>query len=506
MKKYYTGGMVKEADCKANEVLGIPGAVLMENAGRGAVDVIVRRYPEAERFLILCGPGNNGGDGFVIARHLAARGRMAQVIATTEVENYKGDAAVAAAAAERCEIGISLAEGLTDEEISYMISSADVVVDALLGTGSLGEPRGETPRLIHLCKDAAHLVSIDIPSGTMADNGEVYGCALSAELTVTFLAEKLGLAVTPGMLRCGDVELVDIGVPRDLVLDGPPAMVGFDRSDMGLFSQEIPRDMYKGRRGALTIVGGSVSFRGAPMLAARAALRAGCGYVYLAVPDFLAAEASAAVPEAIVVPLNAKDGFIRYKHFERILAPWLEKSAAVVVGPGLGRLGETDRVVSHFHRDWKKPLLLDADALYHLLGLDKLSFPTSQRDNLLITPHNGEAGHLLDMKSGRVATERLTSCTMLAQKYGNVLLKGPNTLVFSRSERRVILEGGPELSVPGSGDVLSGAIGAYLARGMNCIDAATLGALVHGVAGGQCGRKNGVMASEIADRIGTESV
>jgi NAD(P)H-hydrate epimerase len=504
MRRFYPVSAIRDADRAAAEDLAVPGMILMENAGRGAADIIVRRYPAAKNFLIMCGPGNNGGDGFVAARHLAVHGLCVTVISTRDIDGYHSDARAAAVAAANLGVVLVSSAESDDDNILALISIADVVVDALLGSGSSGEPRDEVLRLLSMLDGKSGIVSLDIPSGVNPDTGEAAKNAVRADATVTFLAEKRGMAVTPGSFHCGDVEIAQIGVPADRVLNETDVIIGFDRADIAPLVPFVPDDAHKGTRGGLLIIGGSSNFRGAPILAARAALRAGCGMVFLAIPDLQVEEANALLPEAIFLPLPSRDGFIRFKGFDKIVEPWYERCGAVVLGPGLGRSVECERLTAYLHKEWDIPLLLDADALYHLAVLEKALYPSIYRKNMLITPHVGEASRLLGNSAKNVSERRLDSCSELVIRFGATLLKGPRTLIASEDERRVILEGGPFLAVPGSGDVLSGLIGAFMAMGLSVLDAATLGALVHSEAGRACGRRDGILASEIADNITTE--
>ncbi|MDR1482279.1 MAG: NAD(P)H-hydrate dehydratase [Synergistaceae bacterium] len=504
MRRFYPISSIKDADRVSVEDLAIPSRVLMENAGRGAADAIAGRYPDAKNFLILCGSGNNGGDGFVVARHLMIYGLSATVVSTRDIGAYNPDARSAAIAAANLGVVIISSEERSDDDISELINIADVVVDALLGVGSSGEPRGEARRLMSMIEETSRIVSLDIPSGVDPDTGEAAKNAVRAEMTVTFLAEKRCMAVTPGAFHCGDVKIAQIGVPADRVLSETDVTAGFDRLSIPSLIPSVPDDAHKGTRGGLLVIGGSANFRGAPVLAARAALRAGGGLVFLAIPDFQVEGANALLPEAIFLPLPSKDGSIRFKGSDKIIEPWYERCDAVVLGPGLGRSRECERLTAYVHREWNMPLLLDADALYHLAGLEKALYPSAYRKNMLITPHVGEASRLLGNSAKNVSKRRLASCEELVIKFGATLLKGPRTLIASESERRVILEGGPFLAVPGSGDVLSGLIGAFMAMGMPILDAATLGALVHAEAGRMCGKLNGILAREIADNIKTE--
>lgn len=218
MDKFYNSALVRAADRIAVEKLGIPGIVLMENAGRGAAELIMRLYPAAPKITILCGSGNNGGDGFVAARHLLLAGLTPSVFTTVAAEVYKGDAAASAHCAEACGVRLIPSHSLSDEELSGVLSSADLVVDALLGTGSKGAPRGETARIIPMLKSARAVVSLDIPSGIDPDTGFAEGAFVRADVTATFLAGKKAFGTEQGALASGAVFVCHIGVPAQLVL------------------------------------------------------------------------------------------------------------------------------------------------------------------------------------------------------------------------------------------------------------------------------------------------
>ncbi|MCL2008968.1 MAG: NAD(P)H-hydrate dehydratase [Synergistaceae bacterium] len=506
MKKYYGSSSVREADRIAAEELGLPGIVLMENAGRGAAEMLLRKYPEAEKFLILCGPGNNGGDGFVAARHLFLAGRAPTIVAAIGPGEYKNDAAAAFAALLPLRDGGSLnvfhSKNLTDGELSVLCRSSDLTVDALLGTGSSGALRGEVKRLAEFCGEARRVVSLDIPTGVNPDTGETAETAVTAEMTLTFLAEKPGLAVSPGFFHSGEVHVCGIGFPPELALARKASLLtGYDKSDVPLLTPKIPRDAHKGTRGALMIVGGCDYFRGAPVLAAMGALRAGCGLVFLAVPDFMVNGAAALLPEAIFVPLGSKEGSVDFDSFEQRVPPWLGKCDALVCGPGFGLSDGARKTTEWLCREWGKPLLLDADALRHAADA-KMTEVFRGREKLnstVVTPHEGEAAYMLGIEAKKISGKRLSSCEALAEKFGVSLLKGPHTLICGAAERRVILEGGAQLAIPGSGDVLSGIIGAFLAAGTPPMDAATLGALTHAEAGNKYKGTSGLLARELAD-------
>lgn len=275
----------------------------------------------------------------------------------------------------------------------------------------------------------------------------------------------------------------------------------YRKSDLMRLIKPIPRDIHKGVRGGVLICGGSWNYRGAPILAALGALRAGAGLVVLAVPDFMAGAASIIVPEAIFVPLSTMNNVVEKISVECCVAQWAAKCDSAVFGPGTGRDKSLGPITEWFWNNWRKPLLLDADALHFFSLLDE---KLPQRDDVVITPHSGEAAVILGLSAEEINSDRTVYAQRLTQKAGVAVLKGMDTVVAKSDELRIIKEGSPSLAVPGSGDVLSGAIGALLASGISPYNAATAGTLIHAVAGMNIeGKKGlrGVLARDIADEI-----
>lgn len=275
----------------------------------------------------------------------------------------------------------------------------------------------------------------------------------------------------------------------------------YKRDKLKELLKPVPRDIHKGNRGGVLVVGGSWNYRGAPTLAALGALRAGAGLVVLAVPDFIADTASALLPEAVFVPLRTMNNTIEMDSLELCVSEWGKRCDSAVFGPGLGRRVSIGLMTEWFWNNWNKPLLLDADALYFL---STTSYKLPLREDSVITPHSGEAAAILGVTPAEVNRARETFAQRLAQKAGVAVLKGMCTIVAKTGENRVIDEGSPSLAVPGSGDVLSGAIGAFLASGITPFDAATAGALLHAAAGSDIEARQGTrgaLAREIADAL-----
>lgn len=275
----------------------------------------------------------------------------------------------------------------------------------------------------------------------------------------------------------------------------------YRRDDLRDLIEPIPRDIHKGRRGGVLICGGSWNYRGAPILAALGALRAGAGLVVLAVPDFMADAASIVVPEAVFVPLSTKNSVIELDSVACSVTQWSQRCDSAVFGPGIGRDKSLGSITEWFYGNWGKPILLDADALYFFPAPES---ELAVREDVVITPHSGEAAALLGVTAEEVNSDRLGSAQKLAARAAVAVLKGMNTVVARTGENRVVAEGSAALAVPGSGDVLSGAIGAFLASGARPYDAATAGVLLHAVAGSNIEERKGLrgaLAREIADEL-----
>ena len=419
---------------------------LMERAGAAVAREAIRAYPDARRFAVVCGGGANGGDGRIAARILREEGRDA-------VE--------------------------TDEP-----GAAEVVIDALFGTGFHGAPRPEAAAIIErINAGGAPVVAVDLPSGIDASTGEAAGAAVRADLTVTFHARKLGLVVAPGRFHAGDVVVADIG------LDTAPAAAV--RALPGLLDR-VPRKLAgdsKFTSGVLLVVGGAPGTTSAPVLTARAALRADAGYVALAVPS-----ACLAVAETLALE-PVKRGF-EWADALETLAPDLERAGAVAVGPGLGRSDEARALVRELLRTVDVPVVVDADGLHRLE-------PVERDAPLVLTPHAGELARLLETGSDWVAAHRLEAAGRCAERHGAiVLLKGPDTIVRAPDGRTVVADHGPgSLATAGTGDVLTGVVGAFLAKGLDPLEAAAAAAVAHGLAARRVAHQTGLVASDVLEAL-----
>ena len=505
MMRYFEPEHIREADILAVDKYGIPSLELMKNAGTNAAKEVLKRYPDALCFTFLAGPGNNGGDGFVAAKALLLKGLRVTVILSSDINAYSGDAkncldSLIKLKDPNCTIKLSI--NLSDRELREISASADCMIDSLLGTGSKGAPRGEVQRMIRECKNNGAVVAFDIPSGIDPLTGNIHDPCIKADLTVTFLAPKRGMCFSPAYEMCGTVVTADIGITPDKVLEGRESILSFGRDDISAVLPPIQRNIHKGDRGGVLILGGNVNYRGAPLLAGLGALRSGAGLVVLAIPDFMVESASFFLPEAIFVPLKTIGDEILPQSAAETVLRWEKRCGACVVGPGLGRSTSSGAIIEWFWNKWKKPLLVDGDGLSFLSGNN---FSFEFRENAVLTPHSGEAAALLGITHEKVATDRIGTALTLTRTAGTVLLKGMDTVICSKGREATIIKGGsPSLAIPGSGDVLSGSAGALMASGMPIWDAVRVGAAAHAAAGTLLENRYGIrgsLAREIADAL-----
>lgn len=498
MIPFFDADTIREADRLAAEQFNFPPALLMENAGRGAAEAILEIYGKRD-WTILCGPGNNGGDGFVAARHLALAGCEVTVLLTEDRDRIKSLPAANLKLLDQMGSPILQVAEHSDDFLAERLRKSGGIIDALLGTGSCGTLRGEPLRLLRLVPENGPVkVALDVPTGVDASTGIADPEAFRADLTLTFLAPKIGLRVMPGALCAGKIRVIDLGIEKKLLLP-PPSVEGYGIEDAARDWPSVSFSDHKGKKGTVLILGGSSLYRGAPILAARAALRAGAGLVVLVVPECVARSASSALPEALVLSASKEDGGqVDFDSAVQILSDWSEKAGCLIFGPGSGRFTTTGLLLEWISASWQKPLLLDADSLFFLPGRVSAS-------SCLITPHEGEAGRLLRKPTAEVANRRLESASILAARFGTVLLKGPFSICCDQKRIGIVLESTPSLAVPGSGDVLSGIAGTLLAKGLSPWRAGLAAAWAHARAGkllsDSRGTETGLLAGEIADSL-----
>ncbi len=466
--KLYTAKEMSQADEGAQN-LGIPGAVLMERAGAEMARIALERF-SPQRSLVVCGGGNNGGDGFVIARELHRKGVDVSVLATKD--EHEGDAKTNLDILEN--LGV---ERIGSEDLGAGLERTDLVVDALLGTGFSGGVREKEANLIRRMNESdAPILSVDIPSGVDGSTGEVAGEAVRADVTVCAHAAKVGCVISPGREYAGKVSVVEIGIPEEAEVE--PSVAWTDRASL---RGAIPRtgdNSHKYSAGAVLVVASSRSMTGAAAMVVGGAQRTGCGAVFLATPESAAPALDIQLTEALVYGVSEDEGgHVAGGSLENILG-LAGRASSVVVGPGIG-VGDGQRgLLEGILREIEVPVLLDADALTNLAGSDAIA---KRGAPAVITPHAGELGRLLDSGAKEVSARRLHSARRATEEHGCcVLLKGSDTLVVEGDLAAVNSTGNVALATAGTGDVLSGIVGAMLSRGMEPYDAAKAGAWVHG--------------------------
>jgi hydroxyethylthiazole kinase-like uncharacterized protein yjeF len=466
--KLYTAEEMSRADAGAQE-LGIPGGFLMERAGAGMARLALERFAPA-RALVVCGGGNNGGDGFVIARELHRSGVEVAVLATKEA--YEGDPATNLRALRNLNVRIAGHEALDAE-----LEKADLVVDALLGTGFSGEVREKEAGLIEGMNSAeAPVLAVDVPSGVDGATGEVEGVAVSADLTVCAHAAKVGCVISPGREHAGEVAVVDIGIPPEA--DAELSLIWTDARSLRGSIPRTSEPAHKYSAGALLVVAGSRATTGAPVMVVQGAQRTGCGIAFLATVESSAPTVDLALTEALVYGVaEDAEGYMVSGALEQILGH-AERASALVVGPGMGTGDETRALVAGILREVEIPILLDADAVTNVAETEALS---RREPPTVVTPHAGELGRLLGSGAKEVSARRLRSARQAAEEHSCcVLLKGSDTLVVEGERAAVNSTGNVALATAGTGDVLSGVIGALLSRGMEPYEASRAGAWAHG--------------------------
>lgn len=471
-----SAAQIREADRVMIEDLGYPGILLMESAGRLSAEVLLRRYPH-HSFCILAGPGNNGGDGLVIARYLAAAGRSVQVLLSHPFENYKGDAALARNALH----GSGVPVIGTDAALAALqqCPSDTLLIDALLGTGAAGPLRGTIADLIAAARQTGlPVVAIDLPSGLDADTGFCANEALAAQLTLTFQAPKPCHVVYPAAALCGEVQVLDIGIwPHVLAGLGIQRRVS-DVLQLRAWHQPRQPEGHKGSHGHALLIGGSHAYAGAAALAAHAALRVGAGLCSACVPEPVRPAILGMGPEVMV---QAVAGDILSAEALTDLPRLLSGKQAIAVGPGLGQGPEQLAFLQGLLPLCQAPLVLDAAAL-NLLAAHPELWPLVPRGSIL-TPHPGEMRRL-DPACDPV-NRRLEAAEAFAQRHGVILvLKGAGTVIALPDGRTwVNPTGNPGMGKGGSGDVLTGVILGLLAQGYAPEVAAVMGVFLHGRAG-----------------------
>ncbi len=489
MIKVLTGSQMKNIDQKAIAELGIPGIILMENAGRAVCDKIINVIKENNFFtnevLIICGKGNNGGDGFVIARHLIEKNIPVSVISLYSKENLSGDAL----------INYNILKHFTDiiyfdeiglDALRQYISEAAIVVDAILGTGLNSEVKGDLKDIINSINEFAHnyVVAVDIPSGVDSATGQVLGCAVQADCTVTFFAPKVGTVLYPGADHTGELIIEKISIPEYLITGKKFNINLLTSGSVITLLPQRHTNTHKGSYGSVFSIAGSLNYPGAAYLCTTAALKAGAGYSTLCSVDSVINAVSAMTPEIIYERMaKTEDGSICADSLNKALDK-SSKHNVFLIGPGLTTNQSTGEFIKGFINklvDRGACAIIDADGLNILSCNNDTFLPL----NSVITPHPMELARLLKISVQEVLADRIKSAINAALRFNTiVVLKGAKTII-SQPNGTVFINpfANSALATAGTGDILAGIIAGFAAQGLSPLDATIGGVYIHGLAG-----------------------
>ncbi len=480
--RLYLAEQVRRLDRCVIDQFGIPGLTLMERAGAAAFELLRMRWPDVRTITVLCGIGNNGGDGFVLARLALQAGLAVHLLQLGDADRLQGDALTCAEKFVQAGGRIAPYDGLE--------FPTDLIVDGVLGTGLERAVSGVwEAALMAANRHPAPVLALDIPSGLHADSGRIMGCAIRAEATVSFIGLKQGMFSGEGPACCGRVAFADLDVPAEVYARVSPSA---RLLRWPLFAEQLKprrRTLHKGDCGHLLLVGGDQGFAGAIRLAGEAGLRSGAGLVSIATRPEHAALIAAQRPELMCHGIEQPEA----------LLPLLARADAVAIGPGLGQGRWGQRMLRRVLQS-NLPLVVDADAL-NLLALEP-----ERRENWVLTPHPGEAGRLLGCSTGEVQTDRFAAVARLQQRYGGVvLLKGAGTLISADPQILIGVchAGNPGMASGGMGDLLTGIIAALMVQGETPGRATEMGVCLHGAAGDLAAEagERGMLASDLLPAI-----
>ncbi|MEK7702470.1 MAG: NAD(P)H-hydrate dehydratase [Nitrospirota bacterium] len=507
--KVVTTAEMQLLDSLAVSEFKIPGALLMENAARGLIDKIEEKIGSVSgtSVVLLCGGGNNGGDGIAAARHLRMRGARFYVYLFTPLEKLSKETQ-AMFRAMHFETTLYPQGSFTFEALEKNLSESHLIIDALLGTGLSRAVTGDYQKAIDCINNVRRkrnitVISVDIPSGISADTGEQQGSAVLADYTFTMGLPKRGLFMREGLLCRGQWDVIDIGFPKELIDHADIRVELVSPNHLTGFPNQRPLDANKSTFGHLLVIAGSRGKKGAAALASLSALRVGTGLVTTALPHS-SDSITPSVMEAMTLPVSETDeGTLSLKSEEDIWEASAGKSA-IAIGPGLSQNLETVRLILNLIAHIESPMVIDADAI-NALATD-LSILSHKKSPVILTPHPGEMARLVGTSSKKIQEDRIGYAISFAKKWGViVVLKGAHTIIADPAGSVFISNtGNPGMATAGVGDVLTGMIGGFLAQGVDPIQSAIFGVVLHGIAGDIAAQKNGqisLIASDIIKKI-----
>lgn len=475
----YETNQIRTLEQRAMDQFNVDGQLMMQRAGHAAFLRLLQSWPNAKHIAVVCGGGNNGGDGYVLAKLAHDHGLKVSVWQTSDNKHASSAAQSALTACKTANIDIQTYSSVDN------LQHADVIVDAICGIGLKDAPNERISTVISAINSLdIPVLAIDIPTGVNADSGHVAGEAVLATVTVTYIGLKLGLLTGKGIACAGEVFLDDLQLPIG-VFEGVQPVVGkLALNQFGQYLKPRTRDWHKGKSGHLLIVGSDIGYAGAARMAAMAALRCGAGLVTVATHVSNAAMMNSCCPEVMCHGISES----------AMLEPLIEKASGIVLGPGLGRSAWSQQMMSRV-LSTNKPLLIDAD------GLNLLAGSPARAENRVLTPHPGEAARLLKTDVASIQADRLRAVQEIHRQYGGVcVLKGAGTLVAVKDQLPAVCDlGNPGMATAGMGDVLSGVIGSLLVQGVPLYDAACLGVLLHAMAGDRAAASGarGMLATDL---------
>jgi ADP-dependent NAD(P)H-hydrate dehydratase / NAD(P)H-hydrate epimerase len=492
MIKVLTSEEMQELDQIAMRQFGVQGLILMENAALGVVNNIIQKYGDVENknIFIFCGKGNNGGDGFTVARHLFNRKAIVRIILIGKKRDLKGDALINANIVNRMvnekrnSPFLSLIELNNIKELKqYPVP--DIIIDAILGTGIKGNVDGLAKDAIDFMNSAGKpVVSIDIPSGLNGSTGEYGNVAVKANMTVTMALPKLGLVINKGPEQCGELRIADISMPKSIIAKQKSKTFLIEKEDLVPRIPKRAHDVHKYSCGKLFVLAGSVGLTGAAAMCSESALKTGAGAVILGIPESLNDIMEEKLTEVMTVPLpETSERTFSIKGLRNILDYTNNWADVVLIGPGISQNKETKKLILNLIPQIKKPLVLDADGLNNIQ--DDMDVLGKFDYELIITPHYGELSRLINIPAQEIAKNRIEIARKTAKENTlTIILKGAPSLVGDREENIYINpSGNPGMATAGSGDVLSGMVAGFFAQNNNAVISATLGMYLHGLAG-----------------------
>lgn len=496
---------ISNIDRRAMRNFGIPGPVLMENAAAAILQEMERYFDGllGVKVGIICGKGNNGGDGLALARRLRIRGVPVRVALLAPFASLQGEAKLNLAILRKTDVEILQNAGAS--ALGDIVAWSDILVDALLGVGLSKPLAGNYALAVEMMNLSGRpVVAVDIPTGIDADTGQVLGSAVHADLTVTMALPKRGLYLHPGADFAGKVQVADIGIPPEVIEKEPIRTSLLDRETMQGSLECRERNGHKGDYGHLLVIAGSLGKAGAAVMAAKGALRSGAGLVTVSAPSGIVPVLQQQVFEAMCIPAGESiDGTVGMGAENEILKA-ASKMSACAIGPGLTTHYETVQVIRSLIQSIEVPMVIDADGLNALA--DTVEALKRSKAPVILTPHPGEMARLTGLSAKDVQRDRINVARTFSAKYGvTVVLKGAGTVIATPAGDVFLnTTGNPGMATGGTGDVLTGIIGSLLAQGYRTLEAACIGVYLHGLAGDLAAEEkgeSGMIAGDVIEKI-----